>query len=82
MLFSRTSNRAHLAQRLVGRRVSYDAHIGMVRENMANLSAEDQEVMQRMLLEEQELDADVTALSYEELLDLGEQMGQVKTERW
>ena len=54
----------------------------MVRENMANLSAEDQEVMQRMLLEEQELDADVTALSYEELLDLGEQMGQVKTERW
>jgi hypothetical protein len=82
MLFSRTSNRAHLAQRLVGRRASYDAHIGMVRENMANLSAEDQEVMQRMLLEEQELDADVTALSYEELLDLGEQMGQVKTERW
>jgi|MDSW01.3.fsa_nt_gb hypothetical protein len=63
---------------------SYSSHLDIVRTNISeignDMTSEDQAVLHRMILEDQEFDAD--ELEYEEMLELGEQLGNVKHERW
>jgi E3 ubiquitin-protein ligase BIG BROTHER-like protein len=66
---------------------SYQQSWGMLNQSRDNLSTEDYEALQAVLQEDEqeeiaELEDDEGELSYETMLQLGERIGDVKTERW
>jgi hypothetical protein len=66
---------------------SYEQSYGLMRQSAENLSVEDYEALQAALEDDEheqvaELEDDEGNLSYETMLQLGERMGDVKTERW
>jgi Ring finger domain len=76
-----------LARRLMAEEAmaSYEHHFLLLRESANQLSREDYEALQRVLGED-EFEADGQSqdgvLSYDAMLDLGDRIGDVKTERW
>jgi hypothetical protein len=76
-----------LARRLMAEEAmaSYEHHFQLLRESADHLSPEDYEALQRAL-GENEFEADGQDgdgdLSYDAMLDLGDRIGDVKTERW
>ena len=76
-----------LARRLMAEEAmaSYEQHFHLLRESADQLSSEDYEALQRAL-GENEFEADEQGsdgdLSYDAMLDLGDRIGDVKTERW
>lgn len=76
-----------LARRLMAEEAmaSYEHHFQLLRESANLLSQEDYDALQRAL-EENDDDASGTGedqdLSYDAMLELGERIGDVKTERW
>lgn len=78
-----------LAQQLMAEEAmaSYHHAFGMLQQSRDNLSDEDYEALQAALQEDEreeieELEDDEGELSYETMLQLGERIGDVKTERW
>ena len=76
-----------LARRLMAEEAmaSYEQHFHLLRESADQLSPEDYDALQRALGED-EFEADEQGsdgdLSYDAMLDLGDRIGDVKTERW
>uniref|UniRef100_A0A8J9TSD6 RING-type E3 ubiquitin transferase n=1 Tax=Phaeodactylum tricornutum TaxID=2850 RepID=A0A8J9TSD6_PHATR len=65
----------------------YENSFQLLRESADQLSQEDYQAMQELLREEEreqvaELEDDEGELSYETMLEIGERIGDVKTERW
>jgi hypothetical protein len=78
-----------LARRLMAEEAmnSYHQHVQLLRESADQLSQEDYNALQSALEEEEHeqvaaLENEDGALSYETMLELGERIGDVKTERW
>jgi Ring finger domain len=78
-----------LARRLMAEEAmaSYEQHFQLLRESADQLSQEDYDALQRAIEEnerdaEEEVEHEDGDLSYDAMLELGERIGDVKTERW
>ena len=78
-----------LARRLMAEEAmaSYQQSVDMLRQSADQLSQEDYDALQAVLEEEQagqvaDMEDEEGGLSYETMLQLGERIGDVKTERW